>query len=1217
MGGAIEPGSRFGDLEIERELGHGAYGVVYLAHDTLIGRPVALKVLRLPDALPEQAERRRILDEARLIGKLTGPNIATLYRVHPLPGDEGWIFEMEYVEGGSLQDALGLSRRLPPADATRIVQGVLTGLQEAHGRGIVHGDVKPGNLLLTRDGTVKLVDFGLARIVGDISFSHSDSLELIGTPLYMAPEVVMGEPPSTASDLWSTGVVLYRMLSGTVPFPGRTLPALFHAIENADPPPLDPALPPAVVDLTLRCLAKPARLRPATCAEALIALTPSAVARPAAPPASPPAPTPMLFGRDAILRTLQEAAHGVAEGAGRTVLLSGEAGMGKTALALHTAAFTRRFDFVWIDARVTELEGLVRPLLSGLRDVLARRQSSSQILESKLFGTATDLLRHLMEESIRIESRQQILWGIEQLFLTLANEQPVGILIEDIHQAHVEDREILREIVRRLRAARVLVLLTCRSLASAGPALAQGACDALEELAADEGSILHLPLGPLGPDAVEAALRSRAGNARISPEVLRHVLQVAEGNPLFTIELFRHLLETHAVEKVEDLVRPGAAWARTTLPRRLRELVLLRLRGLPEDHRALLDVAAVDGLEFDGPSLAAVLDRPLLDVLRALQEVYRRTGLVVPRTEGYRFANAVLQEGTYEELAPDLRRVLHQRLAEHLETQPDALPERLGMHWERTGRAERARPHLLRAARRALDRQEQLRAIDFTRRAGLAPERLDAALAAAHAELLLDVVGSYLDLGGLQEAETILLRLREAAEAEPERTLAMQVLVRQAAMHYQSRGLVGVNEADVRLAAERLAPSVHQARAFYLLGQMAKNRGDLDEAEPNFRRAHRIAVGCAAHGLHASALDQLGSVALRRGRFGDAEALYGDAVRICATAGQRTNATVSDVNRAFAALHQGRLEGLPERLDGCIDILIGEGASRLAARARLHQTYGRYALGDLRGAEDALADALPALRHARYLMALLPATIEHAHLATVLGNLDLAEQTLAETRRLAELTQDDAHRSYAEAVTCHVLCHRGDTPAALRAAEHAVEMARRPIDYPARTRVVLWVAEAVVYGLPADPLPAAESLLHDPRLAEAPIEVPLHVCRGAAAFAAAEGDPDLLEAAAAALRGPGVGPRRAALHVLAALFLAEAGLRRDQPAAAGQEAEEGLRRATELGHVWLEAHLRRLLVERLSADDHVRPLRQLVRRLGAHIGVPDERRRFLRRWSNG
>ncbi|MHC5052553.1 MAG: ATP-binding protein, partial [Planctomycetota bacterium] len=898
----------------------------------------------------------------------------------------------------------------------------------------------------------------------------------------------------------------------------------------------------------------------------------------------------------------------VAAGDGRTALLSGAAGMGKTALAHHTAARTRSHDFVWIEARVTELEGLVRPLLTGLRDVLARRETSSQILESKLFGTATDLLRHLMEGSIRIESRQQILWGIEQLFATLAKEQPVGILVEDVHLAHVEDREVLHEIVRRLRAARVLLLLTCRS-GTEGE-------HALEEWAAAESSILHVPLGPLGPDAVETALRSRAENARIAPEVLRHVLEVAEGNPLFTLELFRHLLETHAVEKTEDQVRPGAAWTRTTLPRRLRELVLLRLRGLPEEHRALLDVAAADGVAFDGPTLAAVLDRPLLDVLRALQELYRRSGLVVPRPQGFRFANAVLQEGTYEELAPDLRRVLHQRLAEHLETQgDDVLPERLGMHWERTGQPERARPHLLRAARRALERQEQLRAIDFAGRAGLAPERLDAARAAAHAELLLDVTGSYLDLGRIDEAETILDRLQEAADAEEEETLALQVLVRRAAMRYQSRGLVGVDQTEVLRAAERLEPSVHQARAFYLLGQIAKHGGDLDEAERRFRQAERVAVDCTAHGVHASALDQLGSVAFSRGRWHEAEALYAAAVRHGAVTGRRTTAAVSDINRAFAAFQRGRLEGLPERVEACIDILTGEGASRLAAHARVHQTYYRYALGDRQGAEDALGVALPVLRRARYLKGLLPATIERAHMATVVGNLDLAEQTLAETQRLAELREDHARQAFARAVACHVACHRGDTAAAQRAAAAAIETASRSNDYPARMRVALWLAEAVAYGLPTDPLHAAEALLHDPQLAAPAIELPFLVCRGAVAYAAAEEDPTALEAAAAALRGPDVGPRRAALRVLAALWSAEARLREDHRAEARREAEAGLSGAAALGHVWLEAHLCRLLVERLEAPDHAGRLEQLVRGLAARVGSSDERRRFLRAWS--
>ncbi len=1195
--GALEPGSRFLDHEVERELGRGAFGVVYLAHDTLIGRPVALKVLRLAEAASGHDERRRLLDEARLIGKLSGPHIAKLYRVHALPGDEGWVFEMEYVEGGSLQDLLAPGQRLPPADATRILEGVLAGLGEAHRRGIVHGDVKPGNVLLTRDRTVKLVDFGLARLVGDISLSHSDSLELIGTPLYMAPEVVMGEAPSTASDLWSAGVVAYRMLSGRTPFPGRTLPVLFHAIQNADPPPLDPALPPALVEVTLRCLSKPPHQRPGSCADARAALSPEAAATRPALAASPPA-APLLLGRDAACRTLVEAARDVAAGRGRTVLLSGDAGMGKTALARHTVAATQPDDFVWIEARVTELEGLVRPLLTGPRDLLARRESSSRILESRLFGTATDLLRHLMEESIRIESRQQILWGVEQLFRALADEQPVGILLEHVEQAHVEDRDLLREIVRRLRTARVLLLLTSR-----------------EAWATGDDAILHLPLGPLGAEAVEATLRSRVENARIAPEVLRHVLQVAEGNPLFTLELFRHLRETHAVEQARDQVRPGPAWTRTTLPRRLRELVLLRLRGLPEEHRALLDVAAADGVEFDGPALAAVLDRPLLDVLRALQEVYRRTGLVVPREEGFRFANAVLQEGTYEELAPDLRRVLHRRLAEHLETRDEVLPERLGMHWERTGNMERARPHLLEAARRALERQEQLRAIDFARRAGLAPERLDAAGAAAHAEMLLAIAGAFVELGRSEEAESILSRLQEAAEAHDDASLARKVLVHRAAMRYQSRGLLGVDRAAVLQAAELLPPSVHQARAFFLLAQIAKHRGDLEEAERRFREADRIAVECAAHGLHTSALDQLGSVALRRGRWSAAEARYAEAVRDCAVTGQRTNAAVSDVNRAFAAFQRGRIAGLPERIDACIDILTGEGASRLAAHARIHQARYRYALGDTRGAEDALRAALPVLRRARYLAGLLPATIERAHLAMVVGNLELAEQTLGETERLAQLREDHAQAAFARAVACQVACHRGDLPEAQRAAAGALEAAGRSNDYPARTRVALWLAEAAVYGLPPDRLAPAEALLRDPRLAAPPIELPFLACRGAAAWADPEGDPQALETAAEALRGPAVGPRRAALRVLAALLLGEARRRGDQPTEARRELEAGLAAATALGHVWLQAHLGRLLVERLEVTEHARGFERLVRGLAARLGARDERRRFLRAWA--
>ncbi|MHC4547294.1 MAG: protein kinase domain-containing protein [Planctomycetota bacterium] len=1215
----ITSGSRWGDLEIVRELGRGAYGIVYLAQDTLLGRPVALKVLRTPGHAPAERERERMLREARLIGRLTSPHIATLYRVHALPGGEGWVFEMEYVEGGSLQALLGTDRRLIPAQAADLARGILAGLKEAHAHDVVHGDLKPGNVLLSSDRTAKLVDFGLSRLMGDISLTHSDDLQLIGTPLYMAPEVVTGERPSAASDLWSAGVMLYRMLTGRFPFAGKTLPALSHAVQTADPPPLAPGLPPALADLTMRCLAKSPAERPASCEGALVHLLPGRVAE-AAPLAAgeTAAPAPRLFGRERERERLQAAAVQVAGGRGATVLVSGETGMGKTLLAQDAAAYTRSLHFRWIEARVTSLEGLLRPLLIGLRGWLTRGGAGaevSRLWESKLFGTATELLRHLLEEQtpLRIESREQIFWGVARLLAGLAEEGPLGVLIEDAHEAQAEDQRLLREIARRLARSRVLLLITFRSLDAEGPALAKEKDRVLRELATEE-AVVHLHLGPLAADAVAHVLEARTENARIAPEVLQHVLHVAEGNPLFTVELLRHLLETRAVERRDEALRPGPAWTRTTLPRRLRELVLLRLRGLPEEQRTLLDVAAVDGLSFEGQTLADALDRPLLDVLRALQEIYRRTGLIVPRSEGYRFANAVLQEGIYEELAPDLRRALHQRLAEGLEDQPAVQPARLATHWEGANRPELARPCFRRAAHEALRRQDQLRAVDFTRRAGLAPGQLEPAAAVENAELLLDVTGSYLDLGRAGEAEAILDALLEGAEAAGDELLRLKVLVRRTATRYQTRGLIGVDEPAVREAAERLPPSVHKGRALYLLGQIAKYRGDLDEAERRLRAADEVYVACSADGPHASALDQLGSVALRRGRWEEAEALYGDASRICHVAGQRTNAAVSEINRIFAAYQRGALDDLLPRLQGCMRELSLAGATNLVAHASVHLAYLRYASGETKAAQAAVAEALPVLRRTRYLMGLVPATIEHAHLAAVTGYLDLAEQTLDETRRLAELTEDYASSVHAALLEGQITCVRGDPASGRRLALRALELARTHPDLPPRLRVVSWLAEGVLYGLPADLLADAQALLRevaDPAV----FAVRDAICRGAAALVDPSGSGDALWEAARALRSHAIGPRRAALRVLATRVAAEAYLRAGNVAGAREEAERGVANATALGHVWLEAHLRQLLGGLEGGGVHAARLEQLVRGLARRLGSAEERRQFLRSWS--
>ena len=338
----FEPGDRFGDLVIEREIGRGAFAAVYLAQDTLIGRPVALKVLRVQGAdARRQMTREQLLEEARVAGRIRSPHVATLYRVHPLPHDDGWAIEMEYVDGGTLADLLGKDRSLRHAQITEILGGILRGLKAAHEAGIVHGDVKPGNVLFGSSGAVKLVDFGLSRLMGDPSLSRSSSVELVGTPVFMSPEIVMGEKPSAASDIWSTGVICYRMLTGRLPFPAQNLTTLFYSIQNAAPTPLDPGLPQTLCDLTLRCLSKSADERPASVQEALSLVVPY---RPGeiSTPTPLPAPTVRLFGRTHEKQLLRGAVRDVLVGHGGTVLISGETGIGKSALAHDTMEYSAR-----------------------------------------------------------------------------------------------------------------------------------------------------------------------------------------------------------------------------------------------------------------------------------------------------------------------------------------------------------------------------------------------------------------------------------------------------------------------------------------------------------------------------------------------------------------------------------------------------------------------------------------------------------------------------------------------------------------------------------------------------------------------------------------------------------------------------------------------------------------------------------------------------------
>jgi serine/threonine protein kinase len=245
--------------ELGAPLGAGGMSEVFEGYDRNLDRRVAVKFLKADVADPRA--RERFEREARTAAGFMHPNAVTVYDVGEA-GSRPYIV-MELVEGRNLADVLARTGPLPPREAAHITDHLLAALGAAHSRGLVHRDVKPGNVLISPDGAVKLADFGIAKAISDASGGLTMTGQVMGTPKYLAPEQAAGRATTPRSDLYSTGVVLYEMLAGKPPFEGDTPVAIALAHQQAPVPPLTerrPGLPAALVATVDRALEKdPAR----------------------------------------------------------------------------------------------------------------------------------------------------------------------------------------------------------------------------------------------------------------------------------------------------------------------------------------------------------------------------------------------------------------------------------------------------------------------------------------------------------------------------------------------------------------------------------------------------------------------------------------------------------------------------------------------------------------------------------------------------------------------------------------------------------------------------------------------------------------------------------------------------------------------------------------------------------------------------------------------
>jgi tetratricopeptide (TPR) repeat protein len=675
-----------GRYRVKKFLGEGGKKKVYLVHDKVLDRDVAFALINTEKL--DEVTRLRVSREAQVMGRLGDHhNIMT---VHDMGEEKGQPYiVLPLMPGGDVESLIEKApeRRLPIEQAVGIAKAVCRGLEYAHAKGIIHRDIKPGNVWLSADGTTKIGDFGLALAV-DLSRLTNEGM-MVGTYYYMPPEQAMGGEITAKADLYSLGAMLYEMVTGRPPFTGDDVVGIIG--QHINTPPVSPNwhrpdLPPALAALIMRLLEKDPQQRPASATEVLEIL--EAIEAGKAEELSTeqskalgenPLYRRVFVGREAELRQLQSAFDAATSGQGSLTMVVGEPGIGKTALCEQLATYVSLRNGRALVGHCYEEGSLSLPYLAFVEALRAYAQTSdvSQLRE-ELGSGAPDVARIVSEirERLRIEprpkgdpeeERYRLLQAVSDFLGSAAVAKPLLIVLEDLHSADRGTLEMLEHVARNLGDKRLLLVGTYRDIE----------VDRTHPLSAALAELRRLPhfgrvlLRGLNADEVRRMLSGIAGQD-IPWGLAEAVHRQTEGNPLFVQEVVRYLAEEGIIEREEGKWRARSDTPlEMRIPDGLRDVIGKRLSGLSESCNKVLSVAAVIGRDFQMEVLQKVAGMSDNELFGALEEA-RKAAVIEERTGvgakvNYRFAHAFFRQTLYEETIAPRRIRLHQQVARALE----------------------------------------------------------------------------------------------------------------------------------------------------------------------------------------------------------------------------------------------------------------------------------------------------------------------------------------------------------------------------------------------------------------------------------------------------------------------------------------------------------------------------------------------------------------------
>ncbi|MCI4362909.1 MAG: protein kinase [Thermoplasmata archaeon] len=729
-----------GRYVIHKKLGEGGKGIVYKALDTQLDRVVAIKLLKI-EGLDEEA-LQRFRNEAQLAARLTHANIVAVYDIGAEAGRPFQV--MELVDGQSLRGLLSSSQGpLAFPRALEIARDVARALAFAHGKGVLHRDVKPENIMLASDGTVKLMDFGLARAFDRPRLTAPGTM--VGTPSYMAPENALGKESDERSDLYSLGAVFYEMATGRPLFRSEdSLKVIYSHIhdEPALPSRVNPRLPTAVDHVLLRLLAKNPGERYASAGDLERALT--AIGKVSLPPESvePPGPTsttlsPLphqatpegqriptpeigrslpLVGREAEVASLKGFVDQVLRGDGVTVLIAGEAGIGKSRVTdeMRSYAVLRGLRTLVGHCHERERSAPYYPWIQMIRAFVADAPAAEV---ARLCGpNAADLAKLVPEigEKVRLvapseapdspeSQRLRMFDAVTRFFVEASQQSPLLLDVCDLHSGDSASVELFRHFARGLPRHFLLLVATYRDVEiEEGSTVAR----VLDDLHRERLSHV-VALKRLSRAEVERMIGALFDQP-VTPEFLDKVYERTGGNPFFVEEVLRSLVEEGI------LFRVGDRWERksiseVSIPSSVRAVVARRLERLSDATQTLLRVAAILGNEFTSEALEETSGVNEGRVVEAIEQGLRHRLLREERLSAgrvaYRFTDPQVRDVLYDQTSSIRRRRYHRRAAEVLERSAGARAEQvageLAHHYLLGGAVEQSFRYSGLAARRA------------------------------------------------------------------------------------------------------------------------------------------------------------------------------------------------------------------------------------------------------------------------------------------------------------------------------------------------------------------------------------------------------------------------------------------------------------------------------------------------------------------------------------